>query len=357
MSGPTLVAITLTPGGDGVAVVARMLWDALQNRSPNGCEIVSMFDGPARHPSVRDKIAFTGRLSRDILIRRPRWVLFSHIGLTRAQKGIPVPLRRPYGVFLHGVEAWKRLSPTDRSMLRGASLRLANTVHTASRVMQANPEIGEVAACPLALTTAIGTAAAVPDDQLPPSIADRTAQLVLMVGGLRDDQAYKGHDQVLQAWPTVAAAVSNARLVIVGDGNDRPRLERLARQSGGGDRITFTGFASDALLAACYERAALFVMPSRGEGFGLVYVEAMARGVPCIGSRHDAAGDVIVDGKTGLLVDQDDIPAIAQAIVSLLRDPERRRAMGAAAQNRVQEEFTTAAFRARLNAILDAAFV
>jgi phosphatidylinositol alpha-1,6-mannosyltransferase len=333
-----------------------MLWDALQHRSPAECGIVSMFEGPARHPSVRDKIAFTGRLSRDILIRRPRWVLFSHIGLTRAQKGIPMPLRRPYGVFLHGVEAWRRLSPTDRSMLRGASLRLANTAHTASRVMQANPEIGVVASCPLALTTAIATAPAVPDYQLPPSIADRTAQLVLMVGGLRGDQAYKGHDQVLQAWPAVVAAVPNARLVIVGEGDDRPRLERLARQTGAGDRITFTGFASDALLAATYERASLFVMPSKGEGFGLVYVEAMAQGVPCIGSLHDAAGDVIVDGRTGLLVDQDNIRAIGEAIISLLRDPERRRAMGVAAQTRVREEFTTAAFRARLNTILDTAF-
>jgi len=355
VSGPTLVAITLTPGGDGVAVVARMLWDALQHRSPNGCEIVSMFDGPARHPSVRDKIAFTGRLSRDILIRRPTWMLFSHIGLTRAQKGIPAPLRRPYGVFLHGVEAWKRLSPSDRSMLRGASLRLANTAHTASRVMQANPEIGEVAACPLALTT-ISTAPPAPDYQLPPSIADRTAQLVLMVGGLRGNQAYKGHDQVLQAWPAVVAAVPNARLVVVGEGDDRPRLERAARESGVGDRITFTGFASDELLAACYERAALFVMPSRGEGFGLVYVEAMAHGVPCIGSFHDAAGDVIVNGKTGLLIDQDDIRAMGQAIVSLLQDPERRRAMGEAAKARVYDEFTTTAFRARLNTILDVAF-
>jgi phosphatidylinositol alpha-1,6-mannosyltransferase len=177
-----------------------------------------------------------------------------------------------------------------------------------------------------------------------------------MVGGLRSDQAYKGHEEVIQAWPAVVAAVPDARLVIVGDGDDRPRLERLARKSGAGDRIAFTGFASDELLAACYERAALFVMPSRGEGFGLVYVEAMTRGLPCIGSRHDAAGDVIVNGKTGLLVDQDDIHGIAQAIASLLRDPDRRRAMGEAAKHRVGEEFTTAAFRRRLNTLLDAAF-
>jgi phosphatidylinositol alpha-1,6-mannosyltransferase len=353
---PTLVAITLTAGGDGVAVVARMLRDALQSRTPSGCEIVSMFDGPARHPSVRDKIAFTGRLSRDILIRRPRWVFFSHIGLMRAQKGIPFTFRRPYGVFLHGVEAWKRLSPTDRSMLRGASLRLANTQHTAARVMAANPEIGVVASCPLALTTEIASAPMIAGSELPPALADRTAQIVLMVGGLRGDQAYKGHDQVIQAWPAVIDAVPNSRLVIVGDGDDRPRLERLARESGAGDRIAFTGFASDALLATAYARASLFVMPSRGEGFGLVYVEAMARGVPCIGSLHDAAGDVIVDGKTGLLVDQGNIGSIADAIVSLLRNPERRRSMGEAARMRVHEEFSTPAFRARLNTILDQAF-
>jgi phosphatidylinositol alpha-1,6-mannosyltransferase len=305
---------------------------------------------------VSDKIAFTGRLSRDILIRRPSWMMFSHIGLTRAQKGIPPGLRRPYGVFLHGVEAWNRLSATDRSMLRGASLRVANTKYTACRVMQANPEIGTVEACQLALTTASPGGTPLPDDQLPPAIADSRNNIVLMVGGLRANQAYKGHDQVIQAWPAVVAGAPGAHLVIAGDGDDRLRLEVLARESGAGGTITFTGFASDALLAACYDRASLFVMPSRGEGFGLVYVEAMAHGVPCIGSRHDAAGDVIVDGKTGMLVEQDDIAAIARAIVSLLRDPERRRAMGDAARSRVRAEFTTTAFRARLNAILDAAF-
>jgi phosphatidylinositol alpha-1,6-mannosyltransferase len=161
---------------------------------------------------------------------------------------------------------------------------------------------------------------------------------------------------MIQAWPAVVAAVPNAHLVIAGDGDDRPRLMALARHVGAASHITFTGFVSDALLSAWYRRASLFAMPSRGEGFGLVYVEAMAHGVPCIGSRHDAAGDVIIDQQTGMLVEQDDIRSIAGAIISLLRDPGRRRTMGEAARQRVRDEFTLPAFRQRLNTILDAAF-
>ena len=353
MSSPTLVAITLTPRGDGVAAVAKMLWEALEQRFPDR-RSVTMFEGPARPPSVADKVAFTGRLSRDILVRRPQWVLFSHIGLMRAQKGIPPQLRRPYAVFLHGVEAWKRLGPTDRAMLRQASLRIANTSFTAARVMETNPEIGDVDACPLALTAEL-TAPVAAMETLP-AIADPHAEVVLMVGGMRADQAYKGHEQMLGAWPRVVAEVPNAHLLIVGDGDDRARLTALAEQSGVARHITFTGFASDALLAACYRRASLFAMPSRGEGFGLVYVEAMAHGVPCIGSRHDAAGDVILDGVTGVLVEQCDIRGIAAAIVELLRDGERRRAMGEAARCRVRTQFTPTAFRGRLNRLLDEAF-
>src|SRR5207244_773328 len=100
------------------------------------------------------------------------------------------------------------------------------------RVMQANPEIGTVEACPLALMTASPGGTPQPDDQLPQAIADRRNHIVLMVGGMRANQAYKGHDQVIQAWPAVVAGVPGAHLVIAGDGDDRPRLTALARQSG-----------------------------------------------------------------------------------------------------------------------------
>jgi phosphatidylinositol alpha-1,6-mannosyltransferase len=93
-------------------------------------------------------------------------------------------------------------------------------------------------------------------------------------------------------------------------------------------------------------------MPSRGEGFGLVYLEAMRAGVPCIGALDDAAGEVVVNGETGLLVRQSDRAALAGAIAALLGDPPRARAMGRAGQARYESHFTFDAFRDRLAAVL-----
>jgi phosphatidyl-myo-inositol dimannoside synthase len=354
VSGPTLAAITLRPQGDGVAVVAGLLSQALQRRWPTESAVVAMFDGPARRPALADKVSFATRLGRHILLRRPRWILFSHMGLTRAMRMIPVRVRRPYAVFLHGTEVWKPLRTSDRSLLRGAALRIANSLYTARRAMQANPDIGPVVPCQLALPDADQPAAS--HTTWPAPLSDPDTPVVLIVGALRSDERYKGHDQLIAAWPAVVASVPGAHLLIVGDGDDRPRVQALAEQSGVRDAITLLGFVAADALAACYARAALFAMPSRGEGFGLVYLEAMAHRLACIGSRQDAAGEVIEDGVTGLLIDQHDPAALARAIVSLLSDRDRSRAMGLAGHARLQANFTVPAFQSRLATILDAAF-
>ena len=128
----------------------------------------------------------------------------------------------------------------------------------------------------------------------------------------------------------VLAEVPDATLVMVGRGDDVDRLRTKAAALGIGRSVHFPGFLSDAALRAVLRHTAVLAMPSRGEGFGLVYLQAMQLGVPCLGSRDDAAGDVIVDGETGLLVPHQDPDAIAGAIARLLTDEPMRRRMGEA---------------------------
>jgi phosphatidylinositol alpha-1,6-mannosyltransferase len=179
---------------------------------------------------------------------------------------------------------------------------------------------------------------------------------VLIVGRMLSAERYKGHDELLEAWPRIVAACGDARLVIVGDGDDRPRLQAKAAALGIDSSVCFTGFVSQARLREHYADGWVFAMPSRGEGFGLVYLEAMSHGLPCIGSIHDAAGEVIDDGVTGYLVDQRDTTAMAERIVQLLRDRSLRAQMGRCSQERFQTHFTYERFRARLLSILEPAF-
>jgi phosphatidylinositol alpha-1,6-mannosyltransferase len=337
-------AIDLEQHGGGVAAASRLCWRALRDRWSDDAKLVTLLDN-SRDVTRGKKIAFGARMLALQALGGARWTMFGHLGLARAQAWVPARLQRPYGIFLHGIEVWGPLTAADRRILRRASLRLANSDYTAKRVMRQHPDIGAVLACPLAL---------LPEDELPAyAEGGRRSPIVLMVGRMDAGEAYKGHDEAIDAWPRVAAACPGARLVIAGGGDDAGRLQARAQASPAASSIEFRGFVERAALRALYDEASVFLMPSRGEGFGLVYLEAMAHGLPCIGSREDAAGDVIVDGHTGWLVAQDDRDSIAARLVELLGDAARREAMGEAGRARVRDVLSFDRFRARFVGLLE----
>src|SRR6185295_10340629 len=176
---------------------------------------------------------------------------------------------------------------------------------------------------------------------------------LLLVARMASGERYKGHDQILEALPGLLATHSGARLVVAGDGDDRARLEAKAASLGLGDAVVFTGFVSEATLAELYRRCAAFVMPSRGEGFGLVYLEAMRAARPVLATRGSAAEEIVRHGETGLLVDPDDRPELTAALSLLLGDSERARRMGEAGHTRWQQEFGIERFRERLRPLLE----
>jgi phosphatidylinositol alpha-1,6-mannosyltransferase len=182
-----------------------------------------------------------------------------------------------------------------------------------------------------------------------PLLARLDRGFLLIAGRMDPRERYKGHDQLLEA----LTAFSDARLVVAGDGDDRRRLEEKANALGIGERTTFTGFVSEATLAELYRRCAAFVMPSRGEGFGLVYLEAMRAGKPVLAARGSAAAEIVIDGATGLLVDPDDREELRTAVDRLLGYPGEARRMGEAGSERWQREYGIARFRERLRPMLE----
>ena len=142
--------------------------------------------------------------------------------------------------------------------------------------------------------------------------------VVLTVGRIAAAERYKGHDVMLEAWPAVLRRVPDAEYWIVGDGDDRARLESQARELGIAASVRFKGSVSSQELDVCYDRCCIFAMPARtelearaprGEGFGIVFLEAMAHGKPVLGPRVGAPAEFIHSGEHGLLVD----PTSAQA--------------------------------------------
>ena len=354
-----LAAITLHPTGGGIAVVSNLLWQVLATRWSGQARLTTAFDHDSRRATFQEKTRLAIAVASAQVLRRTDWVVFSHLALAQAQQFVPKPMRRPYGVFLHGIEAWTELTAREKRAVTDADLRIANSRYTAKRVMEKHPDIGHVEACPLALPPASPAGSSVPRDSAgDDNAADATrvgAHAVLVVGRMSESERYKGHDELIDAWPAVIARVPDAQLLMVGDGDDAPRLKRKAAQTPCADRIRFYGFVPSPTLQALYDRSALFALPSGGEGFGLVYLEAMTHRLACVGSLQDAASEIVVDGVTGRLVEQRDIGALSQTLTALLLDDPRRRAMGEAGRIRATTEFSFDRFSARLCALLDAA--
>jgi len=345
---PTVAAITLHATGGGVAVVSQLLWKVVQNDWHSRARLLTMFDHESRPATLIEKARYTASLTRAQALGRTDWILFTHLALAKIQKSVPAPMRRRYAVFLHGIEAWKRLTANEKQTLVQADLRIANSCYTAARIAEAHPDVGPIVACPLALPPSSHvTTGRPPAHALGP-------HAVLVVGRMNRNERYKGHDELIDAWPLVVQRVPDARLVIAGSGDDAKRLMEKAAASRAGGHIQFTGFVSKATLDSLYQSVALFALPSRGEGFGLVYLEAMARRLACIGSIHDAAGEVIVDGETGRLVHQHDIAALAETVAALLLDEGNRRRMGEAGYARLTTTFTFEHFRDRIRGLLHA---
>ena len=132
-------------------------------------------------------------------------------------------------------------------------------------------------------------------------------------------ERYKGHDRIIRAMPSVLARVPDTVYLIVGSGDDQQRLEQFADETGVASRVIFAGQVTDAELHDYFALARVFAMPSTGEGFGIVFLEAMACGTPVLAGNCDGSVDALDHGRLGRLVDPTDVHAVASGIVSLLR--------------------------------------
>jgi phosphatidylinositol alpha-1,6-mannosyltransferase len=183
-----------------------------------------------------------------------------------------------------------------------------------------------------------------------PAPADPPAALVLARMVRAED--YKGHRELIAAWPRVQRRLPAAQLWLAGDGDLRPDLERLVTDSGLSAAVRFFGRVSEerktALLAGCR----CLAMPSRNEGFGLVYLEAMRLGRPCLVSRSDAGREVVGVPDAGLAVDPGNVAETAAALVRLLTGGDEWRRWAAAARHRYESNFTAEHYGRRLTAAL-----
>jgi phosphatidylinositol alpha-1,6-mannosyltransferase len=219
-------------------------------------------------------------------------------------------------------------------------LILSNSDHTWLRFLECNPAFGNAAHRTVHLGAGVSLCRTSPGPDDPPA--------VLMVGRLNAGENYKGHRQVIGAWPLVLERIPEAQLWIVGDGDLRPSLEDLARQHVPMGSVRFYGQVSELEKEQLLARCSCLALPSQGEGFGLVYVEAMRMGRPCLVSDVDAGREVINPPEAGLAVDPGDPRAIVDAVSRMLTAGAEWERWSRCARSRYEAHFTREHFHQRL---------
>lgn len=174
-------------------------------------------------------------------------------------------------------------------------------------------------------------------------------RVLLTLGRMDPAERYKGFDETMEAVAALTPDHPDLAYLICGDGDDRSRLEQKARDLSIADRVVFAGYIPESEKADHYRLADAFVMPGRGEGFGIVYLEALACGVPVVASSRDASREAVRDGLLGEVVDPDALDSVQRGILNAL----------ATEHDGVPDElayFSFENFRARWHLVVNAVF-
>jgi len=290
--------------------------------------------------------AARGPIAYALAVARARWacprlVICGHVNLLPVACGIS---RRPL-LVTHGLEAWRPLpNPAYRGLLKRCGTIVCVSSVTRNRLAAWSQYTGRMHLLPNAVhLESYGIRPRQPDLVARYGLTGK--RVLLTVGRLAGQERYKGFDEVLEVLGDLPGDVV---YVIAGGGTDAPRLRQRAHDLGVAGRVVFTGVFPEEEKCDLYNLADVYVMPSRAEGFGFVFLEAMASGLPVIASKHDGGRDALLEGRLGLLVDPSSPAEIRAAIVELLQRGQR----GVPA---ALEHFSFANFKVRVAAIVDSA--
>ncbi|MBD2459592.1 glycosyltransferase family 4 protein [Oscillatoria sp. FACHB-1407] len=266
-----------------------------------------------------DRIRLAIALFLHLLKHRPQQVFCGHVKLAPLVQMLCQPSGIPYTVFTYGKEVWAPLPSATRRALQQAKAIWTISRYSRDQACVANqldPQLFRVMPC------------MVDGDRFTPGTKSEGwiakyglagATVLMTVARLWSGDAYKGVDVTIQALPAIAQVFPKVKYLIIGRGDDQPRLAKLAADLGVSDRVVFAGFVATDDLVEHYRLADVYVMPSQ-EGFGIVYLEAMACGKPVLAGDADGSAEPLQDGKLGWRVPRRDPDAVAQACIEILQE-------------------------------------
>ncbi len=313
----------------GIQQFSRSLIVALTQEFPDiewrvlakhdGSEPGRRLRGSGHWPQPLRLLHFTVLLLWAAWAERPVLILSTHIHFTPLARLCQRWWGIPFAAVAHGVEAWGLTNPRVIRALREAAGVLAVSRFTRDCLVR---ELALPAAQVQLLPNTVSAAAF----QLGPKPAyllkryqlDLAQPIILTVSRLVANEGYKGYEQILRALPALRLRLPNVHYILGGQGDDAARMAALVQALGLETCVTLAGFIPETELNDCYNLCDVFAMPSRKEGFGIVFLEALACGKPVIAGNQDGSVDPLRDGRLGVLIDPLNLSALTEALHDVL---------------------------------------
>ncbi len=338
-----IAADSFEPGNGGIARVSRLMAKVAESMAHNYSLEASLLSySDIRRPegiNLPFKSAQKSKTRFILEIRKKSkecgWIFYDSVHMAKAH----IIIGKKYANFLvwmHGIEVWEQSRLINSVTFNQADIILCNSEYTLKKAYKYNPSLRErdIKVCWLGTESSVNT------------LASLEAPNVLTVGRLLKDSK-KGHYEMLRVWPQIVKKVPGAKWIIIGKGNGLNAFRQKVQNAGLADSVDICGYVVEKQMHKFWENAGLFSLPSRVEGFGIVYAEAMRHGLPVIASKYDAGSEINIDNVTGFNVDPSDGHEIASKIVALLSDRQLAKQMGRNGRKIWEEKLCFDAFAKR----------
>lgn len=365
-SQPLFVFLQVFEWEGGIQSYVKDVLRAYAGLNQGGATVLLLRDGPDCPNPLRDTdLAFCYLKSAQPMVGRLRLALALAWRLLRSQPPVVIcghinlaPLVRwlcdrtgtPYVVMTYGKEVWRPLPPRQQAALAAAQQVWTISRYSGDQMAQANAlDPSRIARLPCIVSGDTFTPGPAPP-RLVAQYGLGGARVLMTVARLWSGDIYKGVDVTIRALPAIAQAHPTVKYLVIGRGDDQPRLAQLAEDLGVADRVVFAGYVADDALVDHYRLADAYVMPSQ-EGFGIVYLEAMACGIPVLSGDDDGSADPLQSGQVGWRVPHRDPDAVAKACIEILSGNDRR-CEGDWLRSQTLAHFGPDALKAQLNQLL-----
>lgn len=303
--------------------------------------------------TLLQKMFFVVHAAWRVICFRPFLVIASHVQFSPLAFFLRTFIPFRYVVIIYGIDAWKAKRGIVRHAILHAHQIISISQFTKKIFFQKTPYRRTVSILPCPIDESRFEIRARPE-WLEEKYGAQKKKILLCVARLSESEQYKGYDRVIQALPSIIKKIPNILYVLVGTGGDAKRVEALVASLGLTQHVQLTGYVSDDELPSYYNLCDAFIMPSTGEGFGIVYLEALASGKPVIAGNIDASSEPLVNGKLGILVNPLDVDEIARAVVTLFSgNADHQLYQPSFLREQVIQYFGFESFKKKLAAIID----